>query len=128
MTATARKLMIEPTIVPMANVDTPPESVGTAHTQLLRSPTWKTTPMSGLMKPSTRAFTIAVNAAPMTTATARSMTLPRRMNSLKPLITWYPPGCRPAADRAPDQAPDDAGEDFASVFDDVEVDEEAPPE
>ena len=29
---------------------------------------------------------IAVNAAPMTTATARSMTLPRMMKSLKPLI------------------------------------------
>jgi hypothetical protein len=68
-------------IMPMAKVEVPPESVGTSHTQLLRSPTWKMTPISGLMNPSTSALTIAVNAAPMTTATARSMTLPRRMNS-----------------------------------------------
>ena len=33
-----------------------------------------------------KAATSAVNAAPMTTATARSMTFPRRMKSLKPLI------------------------------------------
>ena len=34
--------------------------------------------------------TTAVNAAPMTTATARSITFPRRMNSLKPLSTAGP--------------------------------------
>jgi large conductance mechanosensitive channel len=49
-------------IEPLINAITPPESPGLG-------------------------FTISVNAAPMTTATARSMTLPRRMNSLKPLIT-----------------------------------------
>ena len=35
---------------------------------------------------SVNAVTIVVNAAPMTTATARSTTFPRRMKSLNPLI------------------------------------------
>ena len=38
------------------------------------------------MRLEVNAATSAVNAAPMTTATARSMTFPRRMKSLKPLI------------------------------------------
>src|SRR2546430_14769092 len=41
--------------------------------------------MSGVRRSLTSAVTTAPNAAPMTTATARSTTLPRRMNSLKPL-------------------------------------------
>ena len=45
---------------------------------------WKKAPISGLKIPVTMAFTTAVNAAPMTTATASSMTLPRMMKSLKP--------------------------------------------
>src|SRR5215218_4777253 len=40
--------------------------------------------MIGVMMFSTIELTICVNAAPMTTATARSMTLPRRMNALNP--------------------------------------------
>ena len=44
-------------------------------------------PMSGVMKSFTNAVTTAVKAAPMTTATARSTTLPRRMNFLKSLST-----------------------------------------
>src|SRR6478736_9919529 len=83
--------------------------------------------MSGLMMLETIALTTAVNAAPMTTATARSMTFPRRMNSLKPLITGTP-WVSSRADGAPVQAPEDAGEAFASDFDDVEDGEAAPPE
>src|SRR4051794_18883451 len=41
--------------------------------------------MSGVMKSATKAVTTAPNAAPMTTPTARSTTLPRSMNSLKSL-------------------------------------------
>src|SRR3954454_14056744 len=50
----------------------------------------------GLIRFSTSEVTIAPNAAPMTTATARSRTFPRMMNSLKPLSMWLPPrngGC-----------------------------------
>src|ERR1700684_221215 len=47
-------------------------------------------PMAGLMTPVTTVVTMLLNAAPMTTATARSITLPRRMNSLKPLNTSTP--------------------------------------
>ena len=46
--------------------------------------------MRGLKTPATKAVTIAVNAAPMMMPTARSITLPRRMNSLKPLSTETP--------------------------------------
>src|SRR6266516_2656012 len=45
-----------------------------------------TAAMTGVMRSRTRAVTTVVNAAPMTTATARSTTLPRRMkarNSLR---------------------------------------------
>lgn len=42
--------------------------------------------IKGLMKPSTIAVTMAVNAVPMTTATAKSMTFPRNKNSLNSLI------------------------------------------
>src|SRR5687767_5961404 len=40
-------------------------------------------PSGGMMIPSTTVVTILPNAAPITTATARSMTLPRAMNSRK---------------------------------------------
>src|SRR4051795_2336026 len=46
--------------------------------------------INGSMMPFVKAVTIVVNAAPMTTATARSTTLPRRMKSLKPLSTQPP--------------------------------------
>jgi hypothetical protein len=39
-------------------------------------------PMGGMMTPSTSDVTILPNAAPITTATARSITFPRAMNSL----------------------------------------------
>ena len=42
--------------------------------------------ISGLMMLSVNALTMLVKAAPMTTATARSITFPRRMKSLNPLI------------------------------------------
>src|SRR3954449_9067996 len=42
--------------------------------------------ISGVTKLATKAVTTAPNAAPMTTATARSITLPRRMKSLNSLI------------------------------------------
>ena len=41
--------------------------------------------MSGVRMSATKAVTTAPNAAPMTTATARSTTLPRRMKSLEAL-------------------------------------------
>src|SRR5215471_10070208 len=41
--------------------------------------------MSGVNRSLTSAVTTAPNAAPMTTATARSRTFPRKMNCLKPL-------------------------------------------
>ncbi len=41
----------------------------------------------------TNAATTAPKAPPMTTATARSTTLPRRMNSLKPLTMVVVPFC-----------------------------------
>ncbi len=44
--------------------------------------------MSGVMRLSTMDVMIPVNAAPMTTATARSMTLPRRMKSLNPVMSF----------------------------------------
>src|SRR4051794_19645076 len=48
--------------------------------------------MSGLMMLFVTLATTAVNAAPMTTATARSTTLPRMMKFLKPWITSAPSG------------------------------------
>src|ERR1700722_6415943 len=45
--------------------------------------------ISGLMMSATRALTIAVNAAPITTAMARSTTLPRRMKSRNPLSIFF---------------------------------------
>ena len=42
-------------------------------------------PISGVISPDTMELTIATTARPMTTATARSMTLPRAMNSLNSL-------------------------------------------
>jgi len=46
--------------------------------------------MSGVSRSLTSAVTTAPNAAPITTATARSSTLPRRMNCLKPFIGTLP--------------------------------------
>lgn len=43
--------------------------------------------MTGLMIPLTTEFTMFVNAAPITTATARSTTLPRIRKALKPAST-----------------------------------------
>ncbi len=45
--------------------------------------------MMGVIRSLTSAVTTAPNAAPITTATARSITLPRSMNCLKPFISWY---------------------------------------
>src|SRR5262245_59919674 len=61
-------------------------------------------PMSGVISPDTIALMIAVNARPMTTATARSTTLPRVMNSLNSLktsVTARPPEGWVAATSAP---------------------------
>ncbi|WP_253915818.1 hypothetical protein [Streptomyces sp. NRRL S-31] len=44
-------------------------------------------PTSGLMIPFTNELTMFVKAAPMTTATARSTTLPRIRKALKPCQT-----------------------------------------
>ena len=53
--------------------------------------------MIGVMMFSTIELTICVNAAPMTTATARSMTLPRRMNALNPSTRSLMPEPSPEA-------------------------------
>src|SRR5256885_14892153 len=47
--------------------------------------------MSGVSRSLTSAVTTVPNAAPTTTATARSTTFPRTMNSLKPLSISSPP-------------------------------------
>jgi hypothetical protein len=47
--------------------------------------------ISGSMMLFVNDVTMAVNAAPTTTATARSTTFPRRMKSLKPLSTRLVP-------------------------------------
>ncbi len=47
--------------------------------------------ISGVISHWTKALTTTVNAVPITMATARSITLPRRMNSLKPLSMVAPP-------------------------------------
>ena len=49
--------------------------------------------ISGLRIPSRNALITRANAAPMTTATARSTTFPRMMNSLKPLSIVSPRSC-----------------------------------
>ena len=49
-----------------------------------------TAAINGLMISATSALTMAVNAAPMTTATARSTTLPRRTKSRNPLSIGSP--------------------------------------
>ena len=49
-----------------------------------------TAAIRGLMMPSTRASTMFLKAAPMMTPTASSTTLPREMNSLKPLSMASP--------------------------------------
>lgn len=56
-------------------------------------------PINGVSKSFTRAFTTVPNDAPITTPTARSMALPRRMNFLKPskvLNIVDPTGVEPA--------------------------------
>src|SRR5690554_2812019 len=79
--------MIAATTAPnMSSAGGPPASEGISTIQAdLRLSARNRAPRAGFSSPSTSVFTIAVNAAPMTTATARSMTLPRMMNSLKPL-------------------------------------------
>src|SRR6478735_12440841 len=116
------KLMMAPMMRPHENVVVPPVSVGTSHVRSFRLSAWKMRAMSGLMSPVPMALTMPVNAAPMTTATARSMTLPRRMNSLKPLIISRPSFSPGTADGQPAAA----GEAFASDFDPAEDDEESP--
>ena len=71
---------------------TSPQSPCTVNPMVPSSEGCHTSWISGLMMLATIALTTAVNAAPMTTATARSMTFPRRMNSLNPLITVSPSG------------------------------------
>src|SRR5690606_1076287 len=63
------------------------------------------TPTSGMTMPSTSAVTILPNAAPMTTATARSTTLPLAMNSLNSatIPMALPSGCSPVHRRLPRQ-------------------------
>ncbi len=75
--------MIAPMITPMPKSVMPPRTFGTPITRSFRLSAWKIRAIRGLMSPATIALTMPVNAAPMTTATARSMTFPRRMNSLK---------------------------------------------
>ena len=53
----------------------------------LMRPTTK--PMSGVIRPSTMPFTIAVNALPITTPTDRSSTLPRMINSLNSSKSFF---------------------------------------
>ena len=73
----------------------------------------------------TTAVTIAVKAVPMTTATARSMTLPRSRKSLKPLSMGSPNRSGPQEEAGVDAA---AGLALVvdSVFDDAEPSFEAP--
>ncbi len=52
-----------------------------------------TAAMIGVNRSLTSAVTTAPNAAPITTATARSSTLPRRMNCLKPFIALLLENC-----------------------------------
>jgi hypothetical protein len=59
----------------------------------LKSTPPTTRPMSGLTRSSTIEVTMAVKAAPMMIPTARSMTLPRAMNSLNSLIIPDFPRC-----------------------------------
>src|SRR4051795_5469785 len=61
------------------------------------SPPPPTSPISGFRKESLKLLTTAVNAEPTTTATARSTTLPRRRNFLKPVNTGS--SCRVLASR-----------------------------
>src|SRR5687768_1740521 len=79
----------------------------------------KNSETSGVMMLATTELTIAVNAEPMTTATARSMTLPRRMKSLKPLSMGTPNESRPQEEAGVDAA---AGAALVvdSAFDDAE--------
>ena len=55
--------------------------------------------MSGVTMSLTNAAMTAVNAVPMTTATARSTRLPRRMNARKSLSSW---AMRPSQPAQPD--------------------------
>ena len=83
--------MTAPMIAPKAKVTVPPPRVGTGTANAsLRLSAAKNRPISGLINADTRVLTMPVKAAPMTTATARSMTLPRRMNSRNPLIIAVP--------------------------------------
>ena len=54
----------------------------TFKTRLEKSICPKKTPISGFIKLLTNYLTIAVNAAPIITPTAKSITLPREINSL----------------------------------------------
>ena len=70
----------------------------TVNVSLEKSDLPKMAPTSGVIRSATRAVTTAPKATPMTTATARSTTLPRKMNSLKPFSTV--PSFSISADRA----------------------------
>ena len=69
--------------------------------RLLKSGLPKIAAMTGVRRSLTRALTTAVNAAPMTTATARSTTLPRRMKSRNSLrVAGRPRHGREAIERS----------------------------
>src|SRR5207244_13536821 len=65
--------------------------------------------MSGMTRSFTSAATTAPNAPPITTATARSRTLPRRRNCRKPLNIWDPARSALARRQIVDEAADAAG-------------------
>ncbi len=62
----------------------------------LKSGSPKIAPISGVIRSATNEAITAPNAAPMTTATASSTTLPREMKSLNPAIMLPSCGCWPA--------------------------------
>ena len=83
-----KPLMIAAITAPKYMVAVPPDTVGMfTGSALARSSALNSAPSAGFRTLPTIAVTMPVNAAPITTATARSMTLPRRMNSLKPFST-----------------------------------------
>src|SRR4051812_500545 len=81
------KLTAAPSTAPNLISAVPPLVVGTETTSALsRLDALKSAPISGVKMFVTSEVTIPVNAAPITTATARSTTLPRRTKSRKPFM------------------------------------------
>ena len=62
---------------------------GTTRPEMVSAPPPAITEMSGLMMFVVSAVTMDVNAPPMMTATAKSITLPRLMNSLNSLKNFF---------------------------------------